>query len=89
MGILRYVAGLAFFILGVIGLFLSILEGILFMFSGLAILFPRNRCVEHCINRARNRRPGQIAPMDARKERLRVFSGSQWRCRLLGKEPRE
>ena len=73
MGILRYIAGIAFLVLGVIGLFLPVLQGILFILVGLAILFPRNRYVEQLIIRARNRWPGQAARMDAWKERLRVL----------------
>ena len=73
MVVLRYVVGIAFLILGVIGLFLPILQGILFILIGLAILFPRNRYVEQLITRARNRWPEQAARMDAWKERLRVF----------------
>jgi uncharacterized membrane protein YbaN (DUF454 family) len=73
MGVLRYVAGIAFLILGVIGLFLPVLQGILFILLGLAVLFPRNRYVEQAIARARNRWPGQAARMDAWKERLRLF----------------
>jgi uncharacterized protein len=71
--ILRYVAGIAFLILGVIGLFLPVLQGILFILTGLAILFPRNRYVEQLITRVRNRWPEQAARMDVWKERLRVF----------------
>jgi uncharacterized membrane protein YbaN (DUF454 family) len=73
MVVLRYVAGIAFLILGVIGLFLPVLQGILFILIGLAILFPRNRYVEQLITWARNRWPEQGARMDAWKERLRVF----------------
>jgi uncharacterized membrane protein YbaN (DUF454 family) len=73
MVVLRYVAGIAFLILGIIGLFLPILQGILFILIGLAILFPRNRYVEQLIASARNRWPEQAARMDGWKERLRVF----------------
>jgi uncharacterized membrane protein YbaN (DUF454 family) len=73
MGVLRYVAGIAFLILGVIGLFLPVLQGVLFIVLGLAVLFPRNRYVEQLIARARNRWPEQAARMDAWKERLRLF----------------
>ena len=73
MGVLRYVTGIAFLILGVIGLFLPVLQGILFIVIGLAILFPRNRHVEQLITWARNRWPEQAVRMDAWKERLRVF----------------
>jgi uncharacterized membrane protein YbaN (DUF454 family) len=73
MVVLRYVAGIAFLILGVIGLFLPVLQGILFILIGLAILFPRNRYVEQVLTRARSRWPEQAARMDAWKGRLRVF----------------
>ena len=73
MLVLRYVAGIAFLVLGVIGLFLPVLQGILFIVIGLAILFPRNRYVEQLITRARNRWPEQAARMEDWKERLRVF----------------
>lgn len=73
MVVLRYVAGIAFLILGVIGLFLPVLQGIIFILIGLAILFPRNRYVEQLIAWGRNRWPEQAARMDAWKERLRIF----------------
>jgi uncharacterized membrane protein YbaN (DUF454 family) len=73
MVVFRYVVGIAFLILGVIGLFLPFLQGILFIVIGLAILFPRNRYVEQLITWARNRWPEQAARMDAWKERLRLF----------------
>jgi len=73
MVVLRYVVGIAFLILGVIGLFLPVLQGILFILIGLAVLFPRNRYVEQFIAWARNRWPEQAARVDAWKERLRVF----------------
>jgi uncharacterized membrane protein YbaN (DUF454 family) len=73
MVVLRYVAGIALLILGVIGLFLPVLQGILFILIGLAILFPRNRHVEQLITWARNRWPDQAARIDGWKERLRVF----------------
>lgn len=73
MVILRYVIGIAFLVLGVIGLFVPVLQGVLFMLIGLAILFPRNRYVEQFIRRARNRWPEQAARVDAWKERVRLF----------------
>ncbi|HYA02644.1 MAG TPA: hypothetical protein VEI04_05980 [Syntrophobacteria bacterium] len=73
MTILRYVAGIIFLILGVIGLFLPILQGILFILIGLALVFPRNRYVEKLIAWARNRWPNQATRMDAWNDRLRVF----------------
>ena len=69
MGALRYVTGIAFLILGVIGLFLPVLQCILFILIGLAILFPRNRYVGQLITRGRNRWPEQATRMDARKQR--------------------
>jgi uncharacterized membrane protein YbaN (DUF454 family) len=73
MTILRYVAGIVFLILGIIGLFLPILQGILFILIGLALIFPRNRYVEQLIAWARKRWPEQAARMDAWKDRLRIF----------------
>ena len=72
-GIILLIIGWLFIVFGIVGLFLPILQGILFILIGLAILFPRNRYVEQLITRARNRWPEQAARMDAWKERLRVF----------------
>lgn len=73
MIVLRYVVGIALLILGVIGLFLPVLQGILFILIGLVVLFPRNRYVEQLIAWARNRWPEQAVRVDAWKERLRIF----------------
>jgi uncharacterized membrane protein YbaN (DUF454 family) len=73
MTILRYVAAILFLMLGVIGLFLPILQGILFILIGVALLFPRNRYVEQLMAWARKRWPEQAARVDAWKQRLLLF----------------
>jgi len=54
----KIVAGLALFALGVIGLFLPILQGVLFMFLGLAILATENRHARDVVEALKRRHPG-------------------------------
>jgi uncharacterized membrane protein YbaN (DUF454 family) len=70
MRILRYTAGVFFIVLGIVGLFLPVLQGILFILIGLACLFPENRYLQQLLQKARARYPGQTAKLDAWKERL-------------------
>jgi uncharacterized protein len=53
----RYVLGIFFLILGVIGLFLPILQGILFIFIGLLILAPESRLIRKFLARLRRKYP--------------------------------
>ena len=71
MSILRHVVGVFFLILGVVGLFLPVLQGVLFLLIGLALLFPRNRYLQELLQKARARYPEQAARLDAWKEKMR------------------
>ncbi|MBW1981085.1 MAG: hypothetical protein JRJ12_07670 [Deltaproteobacteria bacterium] len=64
MTVLRYLAGIVFLILGVIGLFLPILQGVFFILVGLLLLFPRNPYVWKLMESARVRYPRQTARLE-------------------------
>ncbi|MFP3870632.1 MAG: PGPGW domain-containing protein [Syntrophobacteria bacterium] len=68
--ILRYIIGTAFLAFGVVGLFLPVLQGILFILIGLSLLFPRNRQLRRLLAKARSRYPRQAARFDAFKQQL-------------------
>jgi len=55
--ILRFILGIAFLVLGVLGLFLPILQGILFLIVGLIILAPESRRIRRLLDRLRLRWP--------------------------------
>jgi uncharacterized protein len=54
---LRYILGIAFLILGIVGLFLPILQGILFIMIGLLILAPNNRLIKKLLVWVRRKYP--------------------------------
>lgn len=70
--ILRYIAGLSFISLGVVGLFLPVLQGILFIIIGSVLLFPRNRYLQELLQKARGRYPEGAARVDAWREKVRA-----------------
>jgi uncharacterized protein len=55
--IIRIVLGTAFLILGVLGLFLPILQGILFLIVGLLILAPESKRIRALLGWMRGRWP--------------------------------
>ena len=55
--ILRYVTGIFFLILGVIGLFLPVLQGILFIIIGLLILAPESKLIRDFLNKLEKKFP--------------------------------
>jgi uncharacterized membrane protein YbaN (DUF454 family) len=61
--------GWGFILLGIVGLFLPVLQGVLFLFIGLAILSSEYAWAHHLITRLRQRFPkfGRIADEAAAK----------------------
>jgi uncharacterized protein len=55
--ILRYITGIFFLILGVIGLFLPILQGILFIIIGLIILAPESKFIRNILDKLEKKFP--------------------------------
>lgn len=65
------IAGWFFIILGVLGLFLPILQGILFIMIGLAILSSRSEWVKRLLRNMESRYPQLHERVKRWKERLR------------------
>ncbi len=72
-----YILGWGFILLGIVGLFLPVLQGIFFLLVGLLILSKESRLARNLIHRIRNRYPEQYQKVHDLKERLKN--------RLLGK----
>lgn len=53
----RFVFGIMFILLGIIGLFLPILQGLLFIFIGLLILAPESRFIRAVLRKLEERFP--------------------------------
>jgi len=75
------ISGWAFIILGVVGLFLPILQGILFLLIGLVILSSEYVWAHHLLQKVRDRFPRISRKADEAAERgavwLRRFSGQR------------
>ena len=71
--ILRYILGITFLILGVLGLFLPILQGILFLIVGFLILAPESRRIRALLAKLRVRYPKAFAAAERLK---RKYTGS-------------
>ncbi len=69
--ILRYIFGILFLTLGVVGLFLPILQGILFLIVGLIILAPESRLIQGWLHRLEARHPRIFQKAHDLKERFR------------------
>ncbi len=63
--------GWFFVALGVVGLFLPILQGVLFILIGLSILSTRSELIKRLLSRLEERYPKQFHEMEAWKERMR------------------
>lgn len=74
--------GWMFILLGVAGLFLPVLQGILFLFIGLIILSTEYVWAHHLLRRVRERFPGLARQADHAKERAHV-----WLRRVTGRAP--
>lgn len=66
----KVVVGIALLGLGVVGLFLPILQGVLFLFLGLALLSTESRRVRGVMVRLRRRYPRLWKRAEAMKNRL-------------------
>lgn len=55
--VFRYIFGIFFILLGIIGLFLPILQGILFIIIGLLILAPESARIRRLIAKLKDRYP--------------------------------
>jgi uncharacterized protein len=76
---LIYVIGWAFILLGIIGLFLPILQGLLFLLIGLLVLSKESTLAKNLLNRIEKRYPAQFKQMHEFnlrcKQRLRDLFG--------------
>ena len=68
--IFRYTFGIFFLILGVLGLFLPILQGILFIFVGLLILAPESKRIQRLLDKLRKRYPKVFEAAERAKEKF-------------------
>jgi uncharacterized membrane protein YbaN (DUF454 family) len=64
--------GWTFIVLGILGLFLPILQGFLFLFIGFGILSSRSRWARRILARLRHRYPRQYASVRAQKEAVKA-----------------
>ena len=71
----KIVVGLGFLGLGFVGLFLPVLQGVLFLLVGLTILSTESRRVRRLRDEIKRRHPGPWARAQALKERLRGWVG--------------
>lgn len=69
----KIVAGISLLVLGVIGLFLPILQGVLFLFLGLAVLATENRHAREVVETLKRRHPGPWKRMEKLKARISKF----------------
>jgi uncharacterized membrane protein YbaN (DUF454 family) len=74
--------GWTFILLGLAGLFLPVLQGVLFLFIGLIILSTEYVWAHHLLRRLRERFPGLAQHADRAKERAHA-----WLRRISGRTP--
>ena len=75
--------GWALIALGIVGLFLPVLQGVLFILLGLYVLSRESKSARKLLERLRNRHPGAYATMQRAKARI-----AAWRDRLWGRRPK-
>ncbi|MBM3262791.1 MAG: PGPGW domain-containing protein [candidate division Zixibacteria bacterium] len=68
--ILQPIVGWIFVILGVIGIFLPLLQGVLFIVIGLTLLSSRYAFARNLLDKARNRYPAEYARMEQMHDRI-------------------
>ncbi|MCE5251578.1 hypothetical protein LLG96_15315 [bacterium] len=68
---IRYVLGITFLVLGFAGLFLPVLQGILFLIIGLLILAPESRFIRRLIARCRLKYPAVFRQAARYKRKLK------------------
>ncbi len=76
------IVGWGFILLGFAGLFLPVLQGILFLLIGLIILSTEYVWAHHLLRRLRERFPGLSQQADRAKERAHA-----WLRRISGRTP--
>ena len=76
--------GWAFIVLGIVGLFLPVLQGILFLLIGLFILSSEYVWARHLLARIEKRFPGVAEGMAAASRKA-----SRWLHRIFGRSPSE
>ncbi len=64
------IVGWFFVLLGIVGLFLPILQGILFIMIGLAILSSRSELIRRFLKRLEERFPQQYEQMEIWREKI-------------------
>ena len=69
--------GWAFILFGIVGLFLPILQGILFLLIGLALLSIESETARRILHKVRARYPGLSGKLDHAEQRAR-----QWWVRI-------
>ncbi len=79
--VLLLVAGWVFLVLGVIGLFLPLMQGVLFIVIGLLILSTEYVWAHRLLTRARERFPKTIGMAERTREHV-----GQWLRRAMGYE---
>lgn len=77
----KVVVGLSLMVLGFIGLFLPILQGILFLFLGLAILGTESRRVRTVLEKLKRRHPGPWRKAERLKKQFSQWLGLERRRR--------
>jgi hypothetical protein len=73
--IMKIIVGIAFLGLGFIGLFLPVLQGVLFMLVGLAILSTESPRIRRLLDEIKRRHPGPWQKAHTLKERMRARFG--------------
>lgn len=68
--LIKLILGWFLLILGIVGLFLPVLQGLLFIFMGLAILSAQSRWIRNKIEFLRGRFPNQAGKLQALKEKV-------------------
>ncbi len=68
--VVKIVAGVCLLVLGVVGLFLPILQGVLFLSLGLALLATESRRVRNVVETLKRRHPGPWKQMEKLKARI-------------------
>ena len=75
------VVGWAFVLVGIIGLFLPVLQGVLFILIGLFILSSEYIWAHHLLHKVRERFPRVASQLDRAREK-----GAHWVRRIFGRE---
>jgi uncharacterized protein len=75
--ITKVIAGLCLLVLGIAGLFLPILQGVLFIFLALALLATESRRVQVLLDTLKRRHPGPWAQVERVKRRIFKSVGAE------------